>query len=97
MARHDYRRLVEVGPFGHIALEVSDAGARAPISVDVSSLHVELDEHAAGELFDALAGAIGAVIEGRASAKLHAADTPPAPGSAGLSDPSGKVLPRGDA
>lgn len=75
MSAVDFRRLIELGPYGSIGIEVDTPTAQRPIRVDVSSLHLELDYSEAGELFDTLAQAMGIVVAGHGNATAAAAVT----------------------
>lgn len=85
MALTDYRAIVEVAGGAYIAVEVTDPTAHRPIRVTTSGPVLELGEHEAGELFDVIAGAIRAVVQGAVTVKLHAADTPRDGGNGGVS------------
>lgn len=81
MALTDYRAIVELAGGSFVAVEVTDPTSHRPIRVQTSGPLLELGEHEAGALFDALAGAIRTVVQGSATVKLHSVDTPRPPGS----------------
>lgn len=73
MSAIDWRVAVDVGPWGMVGLTVEDPRAERPISLDVSSLHIQLDYAEAGELFDRLAQALGLVVAAHGSPAAGAA------------------------
>lgn len=81
MALQDFRQLVDVGTWGHVGVELRAVNAAEqyprPIAINVSSLHLELHESEAGQLLDAIAGALRILADGR--------------GAEGVSDTPGRV------
>lgn len=80
MSRDDFRRLIDAGDAGGVALEVDDATWAEPLVVTTMSAHgaatVRLSLDGGRQLFDALTEALGLVTAAAGVRAAAGADTP---------------------